>query len=554
MVSSASVLGPFLAAALALPLGASPEEAPRCSSFDLSLAGIGSLEEELARTAGLTGSAPMWPGLVRRPSGARPLWLCDGPAPLREAIADPAPLPELRLDVVPPSALAKELSGWSDDRNDGALFAGRGLSASLAAGVRARWRWFTAQLAPLAAWQENRAFGAPAASFPGLSRWANPFNSGNIDLPLRMGPSDFWTFDLGQSLLRADLGPFALGISNENLWWGPGIRDALLMTNSGPGFPHAFLGTSRPVDIWIGWLEAEMVWGNLRPSRWFDGDTANRRLFEGVVYTFAPAFQRNLTLGFARVWVFPGTNVNRDVYLNPLLAPVLRSFTKTPDQNGQENQLASLFARWAFPAVQFELYGEWGQDDFSSSLVRLLMEYRHVQSWMLGVQKLFAAGRGWVRLQAETTLTFQLPHEPSGHVATFYTHGTDRHGYTHGGQMIGAGLGPQGDSHFFALDWFAGAGRAGLYLERLQRHERYYYDVVAPAQLANKEVIRHDMQLVLGLRGAWALREWDLGLELARTDRFYAFFQRQDASFDAAIRASWWPGRSEPPVLPPPAR
>jgi len=198
----------------------------------------------------------------------------------------------------------------------------------------------------------NRPFYVPLSTWAGQSPWANPFNFGSIDLPLRMGPSDFWTFDWGQSYLRVDIGPFAAGVSSENLWWGPGMRNSLLMSNSGPGIPHVFVGTSRPVDIWIGWLEVEALWGRLSESRYFDDDPRNdRRLFEGVIYTFAPAFAPSFTLGFARVWLYPDERVSGDIYLNPLVPPFVRLFTSRPEQNGRENQLASVFARWVLPSA-----------------------------------------------------------------------------------------------------------------------------------------------------------------------------------------------------------
>ncbi len=550
MLSSARMLPALLALALAADPAA---PAPGCAAFDLSLAAVGSLEEDLARTAGLAGSAPLWPGVLRRPSGAPPLWLCDGPAPPREAVPGPEPVPRLRWELVPPESLTRVLTGWADDRNDGALWAGRGLSSSIAAGVRARWMWFTAQLAPLAAWQENAPFFAPPSPTPGQSRWANPFNYGSIDLPLRMGPSDFWTFSWGQSALRADAWGLAAGLSTENLWWGPGLRTSLLMSNSAAGFPHLFAGTSRPIDIWIGWLEAEASWGRLSESRWFDADPRNdHRLFESVVYAFSPAFGRNFTVGTARVWVYPDTRVNRDAYLNPLLPPFLRLVDRG-GQNGRENQLASLFARWVLPESHLELYAEWARDDFAADWKNLAMDPWGASAFMAGFQKLFPTGRGWLRLQAELTHTFEMPNHSTGS-GVVYEHGTDRHGYTSGGQMLGAGLGPQVDGQFLALDWYLGAGRLGLYFERVLRNERWYDDVVGPAAVARLNFHAHDLELSLGVRGAWAFREWDLGWEVAGSRRFNLDFGPSAAALDATVRVAWWPGRAEPPALPPPRR
>jgi len=536
-------------AALLLLFAAEGPTVPGCRSFDLSLAGIGSLEEDLARTAGLAGSAPLWPGLLRRPSGARPLWLCDGTAPDRDAVADPVPLPEPRWDIVPPVSFTRLLTGWADDRNDGALWAGKGLSSSAGAGVRARWRWFSAQVAPIAAWQQNRDFPAPPTPSD-LSPYANPYSAGAIDLPVRMGPSAFWTYDWGQSYLRAEAWNLAAGLSNENLWWGPGIRNSLLMTNTGPGFPHLFVGTARPLDVWAGWLEVELGWGQLRPSKWFDGETGNRRLFEWVVYSFAPAFQRNLTLGLARVWLYRVTGVNRDVYLNPAIPPFLRIF-EVGKGNGSENQLASVFFRWAFPEVQFAVFAEWGRDDFAAGYKDLTSEPGHAQAYNLGLEKLFPAGRGWVRLQAEMTHTFEMPpNNPTRPIPVFYTHNIEAQGYTQAGQMIGAGLGPQGDTQFLGLDWISGPGSLGITLERTARNELYFYDVVS--KTSTSPFLSHDVEMAYGARGSRAWREWDLTWALAYAHRESLGFRKIVDALDATLRVSFWPGRTEAPALPPP--
>ena len=71
------------------------------------------------------------------------------------------------------------------------------------------------------------------------------------------------------------------------------------------------------------------------------------------------------------------------------------------------------------------------------------------------------------------------PSHPTRGTPIFYDHGTN--GYTHAGQMIGAGLGPQGDTQFAAADCFTGRGSFGLYLERTVRNERWFYDEVVPA-------------------------------------------------------------------------
>lgn len=545
---------PTLAAVLALALAAgdppaSGEGAEPCAPVDVSIAGVGSLEEELAQAAALVGAAPLQPGLLRRPSGARPLWLCDGDAP-REVSAAEAPR-TLALAVVPPSSLTKFHSARADDRNDGALWAGRGVSSDISTGVRARWRWLTLQLAPLAAWQENRAFRAPPVEAAGLSPYANPYNGSAIDLPLRMGSGPFWTVDPGQSYVRADLWNLAIGLSNENLWWGPGIRNSILMTNSGPGFPHVFLGTARPVDVGIGRLELELLWGQLRESGYFDSDGSDdRRLFEALALTLTPSFAPGLTLGYARVFLFPRAgSVAARHYFDPLWRPFL---TGLPRRSGAspDDQLLSLFFRWASPAVQLEVYGEWARDDGAAGLRDFLMEPGRSQAYNLGLQKLFRAGPRWVRFQVELTRTLDVPPAmPTSNVPPFFTGSAERQGYTNRGQMLGAGLGPQGDAQFVAVDWFLAAGRLGPFVERILRNERYFHE----SGRSSNSILGHDLEMSYGLRGSHAVREWDVTWELALARHNRPNFERASRGIDATLSLRWWPGRREPPALPAPA-
>ena len=45
----------------------------------------------------------------------------------------------------------------------------------------------------------------------------------------------FW----GNSSVRLNAGPVSLGISSENITWGPSLMNPLLMSSHAPGFMHA---------------------------------------------------------------------------------------------------------------------------------------------------------------------------------------------------------------------------------------------------------------------------------------------------------------------------
>src|SRR5690606_29719776 len=52
------------------------------------------------------------------------------------------------------------------------------------------------------------------------------------DIPERFGERSFNTLLPGQSSIRYNLESISFGISTENIWWGPGRRNALILGNN----------------------------------------------------------------------------------------------------------------------------------------------------------------------------------------------------------------------------------------------------------------------------------------------------------------------------------
>jgi hypothetical protein len=543
---------PALAAILAAALAAT-DAPPGDGCVALPSAEVGSAWRDLARVAELTGATPVRSRLFERASGDTnaPVLLCPGKAPHWSEVPPPAPPESPTLELLPLSSRTYLNSRYSDDRNDGAVFEGKGVSTTASAGARLRWRFLSAAVEPLVAWQQNRDFVRPTLGLPGYSAYANPFNGGAIDLPLVFGPTAFTTFDPGQSYVRVDAFGAALGFSTENLWWGPGVRNSLLMSNSAPGFPHVFLGTSRPVDIFIGWLEGQLVWGRLRESKWFDSDPTNdRRLFTALNIGFEPSFIPGLFVGAARVYLYvipPGGLPLRD-YIAPLFGPFLKDnlvSASNPTGDSTDNQLFSVFARWVFPEVGLEIYGEWARDDHSFDFQDFVTEPEHSQAFLFGLQKVFRTRGRWLRVSAELTHTLQKPtNNPPRSVPIFYTHGSETQGYTNDGQMLGAGIGPQADSQYLAADLFLQrGGRLGGYLERVLRNDRYFYDVI---HVERKE----DVEIGGGFRGFHPWRELDLEWSFGLAYRYSMDFGPYVWDWKGLLGLSWTPGRTRAPALP----
>jgi hypothetical protein len=495
-------------------------------------------ERDPSRVLELAGQAEPRPHLFERASAELFLPRCGEPE-----------LPGRAVLAIPVVARGVANGGYPADLNDGALWAGRGVSAELRPGVVARWGPLSAGLIPTLAWQQNRDFVRPGlspallAAIPTLSPFANPFQQqgAQFDLPLRMGPGPFSTVDPGQSFVRLDLWNVALGFSTENLWWGPGQRNALVLTDSAAGFPHVFLGTRRPADIWIGKLEAQMVWGRLRESKWFDSDSTNdRRQFTALTLGFEPAFAPGLWLGLARAYQYriPPEGLPWKDYFTPLLQPFLKenlATTSNPGGSSPDNQLGALYVRYAFPQVGFEVYGEWGRDDHSWDLLDLAMEPEHSQAFILGLQKVTRTRAGLVRVVVETTNTFEKPvAHPTRPTPIFYSHFSVVQGWTQAGQMLGAGLGPEGNEQYASVDLFRGSDHAGVFLERAIRWQRYFFDNVATWE-------GHDLELTAGARYGFARGPLAVELEASFSRRWNAYFTGTRNNPAASLAVSWAP-------------
>lgn len=487
--------------------------------------------EELVRWGGLTGEFRPRARSIRRPSDG----VADPACPNRTHGAARG----YRFGPVRVAPAAARLGLWSnsgypDDRNNGALWAGRGISASASAGVRVQAGPLSAGVVPVLTYSENRPFAMREAAREGFSPYANPFY--RIDLPQRFGGESYAEAKIGQSYVRLDGFGVAAGVSTENMWVGPGARYSLLMTNTAPGFRHVFLGTTRPIDLWIARVDGEMVLGWLEESEYFDENPANdeNRLALWVV-TIRPRWLDGLELGFARSYM----------HVPPADESILGELFRPSERNLPGNELASIFGRWVFPEAGAEIYAEWGRDDRYANIVGdLIPEPDHSQAYMLGFQKLTDVGETplgpmAVRVKGELVHLQEKQEYRTGRpLPVWYTHSGVTQGYTHQGQVMGAAVGPGGDAQFVGVDGVFPWGTVGLFGERVRRN-----DASAEALRARFAFpYEHDTELVGGLRGKLFLRPFVVSASLAYGTRWDRDFLQDDSNLKARLHVEWWPG------------
>ncbi|MBA3341127.1 MAG: hypothetical protein H0T48_04760 [Gemmatimonadaceae bacterium] len=427
-------------------------------------------------------------------------------------------------------------------QNDGALWAGKGANVRVLGGFTASFGPVRLVAIPEFVYSANNRLSIDPTDErltmpvpPSRSRFSSPFNvfPYSLDLPWRFGTKSLSRLYGGQSSLTVTAGPIQVGAASENEWWGPAIRNPIVMSDNAPGFPHAFLRTSAPVNTILGRLDARFIVGGVHESDFFNDSVADDvRSLSAIALTWKQSAASGLTLGFTRS-VFAPVDGYSEVAGSAFDAfrgvghPNAMSLTDSTMEPGPD-QIVSLFARWALPRHGLESYVEWGRADFPVSPRDFLEQPNHSRGYTAGFQwvRAFSAGSSRVRLQGELTSVEQSTTYRFRPVGSFYTSRAVLQGYTNEGQLIGAGLGPGSSGGWLAGDYFRGGWQFGLSIGRT----RFNNDAFFLQRYASR--CGHDVTIYPGLRASYSNRYLRLGAEFAAVDRYNTFFQN-NASCDA---------------------
>lgn len=428
---------------------------------------------------------------------------------------------DVRWSLVAPSAALTWNSRLPFERNDGGAWTARGITLHGAGGIRAECGRLRVVVVPDGWIAQNRPFALLTSQAPGRSAFVHPFYGGreaSMDMPLRFGTQTLIVAQAGQSFADLDLGPASVTVGSQSLWWGPGIRNALVMSNHAAPIPAVSVRTTRPLRSAIGRAEARWMIGALTESPFFDQNVDNDiRSLSGLVVTLSPAFDSTLTLGLARVIYAQVSGVSA---LPPRFFDAVARWGPGGDvrragDGGNADQLTSVFARWLFPRAGFEGYVEWARVVLPSSLRDLLLAPQYSQGFTVGSQWLSSAdtvSAAW-RAQLEATMNEQ-PRFESGEPPAFYVSPSGGHGYTQRGRVIGAMIGPGANAQFLALDRQQRGWSAGVLFGRTRwNNEQYYRRPTSNLSFA------HDVSVYSGLRGWRIIGPFHLSAELIRERR-----------------------------------
>jgi len=408
--------------------------------------------------------------------------------------------------------------------NDGAVWAGRGATLVYRMGVGFRVGVLSGSFAPQMHWAQNSAFELMPDEddrfpFADWRHFADDARPPRIDLPQRFGDGAYGRFDLGQSTIRLDLRGATIGLSSANQHWGPAAEQPIVLGSNAPGYLHAFLGTSAPVDLWIGTAHGRIVWGRLEHTPYAPMEVAAlplrgvARFTSGMVATFSPRGISGLELGGTRFfhmdWGSQGPSASQILRpLESLLKVGFADLGSGDDGSDADNQIASVFFRWAYPRSGFEAYGEFARYDHSWDLRDFLLQPDHDSGYVVGVRKV------WLTSSARmVAVRGEILNTSIGHIhqvrtpqVPFYGHYALPQGHTHHGQLLGAPAGFGGAGSLLAADWYHPAGRLTAAWRRELRQERgSYWWRPGPERLAPEalDVIHGLSAEALFFRGRW---------------------------------------------------
>lgn len=380
-------------------------------------------------------------------------------------------------------------NGW----NDGAMIPAKGYQSLLSAGLFAEYGILSVQLKPENVYAANPEFDIFPLTESNSARIVNTVYLNTTDLPAPYGDRPYSKLNWGQSNIKLNINKFSIGFSTENLWWGPGNRNALVMTNNATGFLHFTLNTKKPVETFIGSFEGQIIAGKLEGS----GVTSpkSQYIIDGVDYEIPKSndwrYINGLSINYHPKWVpglFVGLNRTIQVYHNDLghgfsdYLPIFDPFQKK-NLDGEDaknrDQLASLFLRWVMKESKFEFYAESGWNDHSSTIWDLFDSPEHSRAYLAGFSKIFMLNKDknkYLKFNFESTHLEQSADRSVRPAGAWYLHKPILQGYTNRGEVLGAGIGPGSNLQTLDFSVWEKDQVWGIQAERYAHNMDFYYD------------------------------------------------------------------------------
>ena len=405
------------------------------------------------------------------------------------------------FEILDPVAKVSFNSLYPRGYNDGPIWKGKGLTFEAHAGFQGRFGKLSYTFMPSVFFSENLWY----LSTPGANDSPNPFAyqfTSRIDWVQRFGGKEYLGFHPGQSEIKIDWGKVTTSLSTQNYSLGPSIFNPILLSRQGGGFPHARIEL-EPTNLKIakqdiGKLEANLLVGLLKESEYFDNDSENdNRFFNSLSIAYSPSFLSEVTVGLNKVLYKQTQFFEPEDLISTLY--IIDNGIKDGDTlspNDTFDQMASVFMEWHLKESGFRAYAEFAKNDFTTDarFRFFAIEPEHARAYTIGFEKRLKTKKGKeIRISYEhTNLSKGQSFQKWRADPAYYVHGINRQGYTHNGQILGAGIGPGGNSDHFEVTRISEKLSVGVLAQRIEHNKDYF--------VANiRDLANHDVEYTLNL-------------------------------------------------------
>ena len=359
------------------------------------------------------------------------------------------------------------------------------------------------KLKPEHHYSENKNFdGFWEGHYPVI--WANRYRLWNhIDMPERFGEIRHNRLLIGQSSISINFKKLRIGVSNENLWWGPSFRNSIMMSNHAEGFKHITFNTTEPIKTFLGNFEWQIITGRLEssgftpPNTDFEyagtkiyvpkinqlGKTGDWRYLQGFIFSYSPKWIDGLSLGLIR-WAQMYSALIEGKYFwmigNPTYFPAFANFFRGNDkyQNYEEqtNQAAGIFMNWHWDDAKARIYTEFYHNDSKQNFRDFLLDSDHSRAVTVGISKIFEINNNNFLFNWEWTQMEQTAGRMLRNAGSWYSHNYVYDGYTNKGEVIGSSIGPGSNSQYFSLNKINENSKLGVAIEIVDNDNDFYYE------------------------------------------------------------------------------
>ena len=395
------------------------------------------------------------------------------------------------------------------NRNNGTMIPNRGYQHIISPGIFIKTGPLTIQFKPEHHFSENKEFDGFWEGHYSVI-WAKRYRLWNrIDMPERFGTTNHNKTTFGQSSIRLNWKSLSLGISNENLWWGPSIRNSIMMSNHAEGFRHITFNTTKPIKTFIGNFEWQLITGRLESSGFtpprtdFEHagtklyipkvnqlfETNNWRFLQGFIFSYSPKWVDGLSVGLIR-WaqMYSALIEGRYTWINyrrnyfPIFDSLFRKNNSLVDYEIQTNEGAGIFLKWVWKDSKAEIYAEFHHNDSKVNLRDLLLDSDHSRAATIGLQKIFNINNDDFVFNWEWTQMEQSASRLIRNAFSWYEHYYVYDGYTNKGEVLGSSIGPGSNSHYLSLNRIRNQELIGIGLEIVDNDNDFFHEAFASAR------------------------------------------------------------------------